>query len=34
VNFHLDLSEHAGFQLDEDWRSLRSPWYDDSLLKE
>ena len=34
VKFHLDLSEHAGFQLDEEDRSLRSPWYDDSVLKE
>ena len=34
VKFHLDLSEHAGFQLDEGGRSLRSPWYDDSVLKE
>ena len=34
VKFHLDLSEHAGFQLDEGDRSLQSPWYDDSVLKE
>jgi hypothetical protein len=34
VKFHLDLSEHAGFQVDEGDRSLRSPWYDDSVLKE
>ena len=34
VTFHLDLSEHAGFQLDEGDRSLHSPWYDDSVLKE
>jgi len=34
VKFHLDLSEHAGFQLDEGDRSLHSPWYDDSVLKE
>jgi hypothetical protein len=34
VKFHLDLSEHAGFQFDEGDRSLRSPWYDDSVLKE
>ena len=34
VKFYLDLSEHAGFQLDEADRSLQSPWYDDSVLKE
>ncbi len=34
VRFFLNLSEHAGFQLDEGDRSLRSPWYDDSVLKE
>ncbi|HUB80981.1 MAG TPA: hypothetical protein VMB03_19385 [Bryobacteraceae bacterium] len=34
VKFHLDLREHAGFQLDEGDRSLYSPWYDDSVLKE
>lgn len=34
VKFHLDLSEHAGFQLEENGRSLNSPWYDDSVLKE
>lgn len=34
VKFHLDLSEHAGFQLAEGDRSLHSPWYDDSVLKE
>ncbi len=34
VKFHLNLSEHAGFQLDEGDRSLYSPWYDDSVLKE
>ena len=34
VKFHLDLSDHAGFQLDEGDRSLQSPWYDDSVLKE
>ena len=34
VRFHLDLSEHAGFQLDEEDHSLRSPWYDDSVLKD
>ena len=34
VRFSLDLREHAGFQLDEGDRSLHSPWYDDSVLKE
>ena len=34
VKFHLDLREHAGFQLAEGDRSLYSPWYDDSVLKE
>ncbi|MCX6629422.1 MAG: hypothetical protein NTW28_17530 [Candidatus Solibacter sp.] len=34
VKFHLDLSEHAGFQVDEGDRSLQSPWFDDSVLKE
>ena len=34
VRFHLNLSEHAGFQFDEGDRSLYSPWYDDSVLKE
>jgi hypothetical protein len=34
VKFFLDLREHAGFQLEEDDRSLHSPWYDDSVLKE
>jgi hypothetical protein len=34
VKFHLNLSEHAGFQIDEGDRSLYSPWYDDSVLKE
>lgn len=34
VKFHLDLSEHAGFQMDEGDRSLHSPWYDDSVLKD
>ena len=34
VMFHLDVSEHAGFQLDEGVRHLSSPWYDDSVLKE
>lgn len=35
VRFHLNLNEHAGFQLDEEGdRSLRSPWYDENALKE
>jgi hypothetical protein len=34
VKFYLDLREHAGFQSDEADRSLFSPWYDDSVLKE
>jgi len=34
VKFHLDLSDHTGFQLDESDQSLHSPWYDDSVLKE
>lgn len=34
VKFHLDLREHAGFQLEEGDHSLISPWYDDSVLKE
>jgi hypothetical protein len=34
VRFFLDLREHAGFQLDQGDRSLSSPWYDDSVLKE
>ena len=34
VKFFLDLREHAGFQLEQDDRSLHSPWYDDSVLKE
>lgn len=34
VRFFLDLREHAGFQLDRSDRSLLSPWYDDSVLKE
>jgi len=33
VRFWLDLGEHAGFQTEED-RSLRSPWYDDRVMKE
>jgi hypothetical protein len=34
VKFFLNVSEHAGFQLDEGDRSILSPWYDDSVLKE
>ncbi len=34
VKFYLDLREHAGFQMEEGDRSLHSPWYDDSVLKE
>ena len=34
AKFYLNLSEHAGFQLDPADRSLLSPWYDDSVLKE
>lgn len=34
VKFHLNLNEHAGFQLDGSERNLYSPWYDDSVLKE
>jgi hypothetical protein len=34
VKFYLDLQEHAGFQMDEGDRSLLSPWYDDSVMKE
>lgn len=34
VKFFLDLREHAGFQLEQSDRSLHSPWYDDSVLKE
>ena len=34
VKFHLDLNEHAGFQMEEGDRDLYSPWYDDSVLKE
>jgi len=32
VRFYLDLKEHAGFQMDD--RHLRSPWYDDSVIKD
>ena len=32
VRFYLDLKEHAGFQMDD--RNLRSPWYDDNVLKD
>jgi len=34
VKFHLNLNEHAGFQLEEGDRDLYSPWYDDSVMKE
>jgi len=34
VRFHLDLREHAGFQLEDGDHNLFSPWYDDSVLKE
>jgi hypothetical protein len=34
VKFHLDLRDHAGFQIDEGDHALESPWYDDSVLKE
>ncbi len=34
VRFHLNLNEHAGFQTEEGDRSLYSPWYDDSVMKE
>ena len=34
VKFHLDLNEHAGFQLDDADRRLYSPWYDDNVLKD
>ena len=34
VKFHLNLNEHAGFQLEGSERDLYSPWYDDSVLKE
>jgi hypothetical protein len=34
VRFFLDLKEHAGYRLDEEQIDLRSPWYDDSVLKE
>ena len=34
VKFHLDLNEHAGFQLEEGDRNLYSPWYDDHVLKD
>lgn len=34
VKFHLDITEHAGFQLEDQDHSLRSPWYDDSVLNE
>jgi hypothetical protein len=34
VKFHLDVREHAGFQLEGNHSILQSPWYDDSVLKE
>lgn len=34
VRFYLDLKEHAGFQFGTEDRDLRSPWYDDGVLKE
>lgn len=34
VMFFLDLKEHAGFRPEEGQSDLRSPWYDDSVLKE
>jgi len=34
VKFHLNLNEHAGFQLEGSERDLYSPWYDDGVLKE
>ena len=34
VKFHLDVKDHAGFQMDEAKSYLHSPWYDDSVLKE
>jgi hypothetical protein len=34
VMFFLDLKEHAGFRPEEDQFDLRSPWYDDSVMKE
>jgi hypothetical protein len=34
VKFQLDLTEHAGFQIDREDRTLHSPWYDDSVLKD
>lgn len=34
VRFQLDLSEHAGFQIDHEDHNLRSPWYDDNVLKD
>ncbi|MCC6860550.1 MAG: hypothetical protein IT158_18430 [Bryobacterales bacterium] len=34
VRFYLDLKEHAGFQLGDEHSVLRSPWYDDNVLKE
>ena len=34
VKVHLNLNEHAGFQLEGSERDLYSPWYVDSVLKE
>jgi len=34
VKFHLDVSEHAGFNVEKNGRSLESPWYDDAVLKD
>ena len=34
VRFQLDLTEHAGFQIDNGNHTLSSPWYDDGVLKE
>jgi hypothetical protein len=34
VKFHLDLKDHAGFQMEDANHYLHSPWYDDSVLKE
>jgi len=34
VKFHLNLNEHAGFQLEGADRHLFSPWYQENVLKE
>ena len=34
VKFLPDLKEHAGFHMEEGERNLRSPWRDDSVVKE